>query len=224
VKLQIHQKQKEQVHLNPIPELNKSAIDARYRYLTCYNCGEPCHFIGICTKPKICFICTIPWHYMTNCQFWKKSQHTTTYLGNAGLGLGFYQIDLPEVETTRWLNLTNCGIVMVKKGEVSLSELENELLDIFCKEWPWQIREITPCKYLVRFPPHKKVADLKNLPSFNLRKNGVQVEVMEWVEDLDHFSELKEVWIILKGIPPKLCDCKVFAQMASSFGLLLDVD
>jgi hypothetical protein len=161
---------------------------------------------------------------MTNCQFWKKSQHTTTYLGNARLGLGFYQIDLPEVETTRWLNLTNCGIVMVKKGEVSLSELENELLDIFCKEWPWQIREITPCKYLVRFPPHKKVADLKNLPSFNLRKDGVQVEVMEWVEDLDHFSELKEVWIILKGIPPKLCDCKVFAQMASSFGLLLDVD
>jgi hypothetical protein len=45
----------------------------------------------------------------------------------------------------------------------------------------------------VRFPPHKKVVDLKNLPSFKLRKAGVQVEVVEWVGDLDHFSELKEV-------------------------------
>jgi hypothetical protein len=96
--------------------------------------------------------------------------------------------------------------------------------DIFCKDWPWQIREITPCKYLVRFPPDKRVANLKSLPSFNLRKEGVQVGVMEWVGDLDHFSELKEVWISLEEIPPKWCDYKVFAQMASGFGLLRDVD
>jgi hypothetical protein len=50
--------------------------------------------------------------------------------------------------------------------------------------------------------PHRRVSDIKNLPSFNLRKEGVQVGVVEWVGDLDHFSELKEVWIVLKGIPP----------------------
>jgi hypothetical protein len=61
---------------------------------------------------------------------------------------------------------------------------------------------LIPVKYLVIFPPHK-VDDLKNLPSFNLRKEGVQVELMEWVGDLEQFSELKEVWIILEGIPPK---------------------
>jgi hypothetical protein len=122
------------------------------------------------------------------------------------------------------VNLTNRGVVKVKVGGVTLSELEKELSDIFCKEWPWQIRKLNSAKYLMRFPPHKKVADLKSLPSFNLRKEEVQVEVMEWVGDLEQFSELKEVWIILEGIPPNGVTARFFAQMTSSFGLLLDVD
>jgi hypothetical protein len=105
-----------------------------------------------------------------------------------------------------------------------MSELEGELSEIFCKEWPWQIRELTLARFLVRFPPQRRVSDIKNLPSFNLRKEGVQVEVVELVRELDHFSELREVWIQLEGIPPKWCDWCVFAQMASGPGLLLEVD
>jgi hypothetical protein len=48
--------------------------------------------------------------------------------------------------------------------------------------------------------------------------------VIEWTGDLDHFSELVEVWVQFEGIPPRWCEWKVFAQMASGFGLLLDVD
>jgi hypothetical protein len=46
------------------------------------------------------------------------------------------------------------------------------------------------------------MADIKNLPSFNMRKDGIQVEVMEWIGDLDHFGSLTEVWVQLEGIPP----------------------
>jgi hypothetical protein len=161
---------------------------------------------------------------MTNCPKWKKTQPTASYFGSAGRGLGLYHIDLPKTATTRWLNISNCGIVVIKKGEISMTELEKELSEIFCRGWPWQVRELTSSKFLVRFPPHRKVADIKNLPSFNLRKEGVQVEVMEWIGDLDHFSELTETWVQFEGIPPKWCDWTVFAQMASSFGLLMDVD
>jgi hypothetical protein len=52
----------------------------------------------------------------------------------------------------------------------------------------------------------------------------VQVEVMEWISDLEHFIDLKETWIQLEGIPPKWCDWRVFSQMASGIGMMLEVD
>jgi hypothetical protein len=42
-------------------------------------------------------------------------------------------------------------------------------------------------------PPHRRASDIKNLPSFNLRMEGVQVEVVEWVGEHDHFNELNEI-------------------------------
>lgn len=66
--------------------------------------------------------------------------------------------------------MSNCGVVRVKTGQISLTELEGELSKIYFKEWPWQIRELEVGKFSVRFPSHKKVVDIKNYPSFNLRK------------------------------------------------------
>lgn len=92
------------------------------------------------------------------------------YMGSASQGLGFLHVEVPDLESTQWLNMNNCGVVQVKSGQITLSELEIELSEIYCKDWPWQIRELDAGKFLVRFPPHKKVADIKNYPSFNLRK------------------------------------------------------
>jgi hypothetical protein len=44
----------------------------------------------------------------------------------------------------KWLNFRNGGVVVVvKKGETTLANLEQNLTSIFCKfkNWPWQIRE-----------------------------------------------------------------------------------
>jgi hypothetical protein len=67
---------------------------------------------------------------MIDCPKWKESQPTTVYFRSARTILGFFHIDLPRVETTRWLNITNCGVVVIKKGVVYLSELEQNYLKI----------------------------------------------------------------------------------------------
>jgi hypothetical protein len=107
---------------------------------------------------------------MIDCPNWKKDIPVATYMGSAISGLGFYHVELPESDTTRWLNISNCGLVVIKKGDIILPELEKELSYIFYREWSWQIRELTCSWFFVRFSPHRKVSYIKSLPSFNLRK------------------------------------------------------
>jgi hypothetical protein len=81
---------------------------------------------------------------MTACPFWKNPQPVAAYIGSAGRGLGFYHIDLPKAETTRWLNLTNCGVIKIIRGDVSLAELEKEQSDIFLQRMALTNQRINP--------------------------------------------------------------------------------
>ena len=140
--------------------------------------------------------------------------------------MGFYHLDVPAEDENKWLNFNNCGIITVKKGSMSLSELERDFTAIFCKNrrWPWQMRELETNTFLVRFPPWKSVKDLSEFPAFDLEKEGVTVKISHWDGDISAMGELKEVWVTIKGIPPKWCAWKTFGQLASIFGILMDVD
>ena len=86
------------------------------------------------------------------------------------------------------------------------------------------MRELDSQRFLVRFPPWKKVEELIEFPAFDLETDGVTVKIMDWDNEISAMSELTCVWVTIKGIPPKWCAWKTFAQVASVIGVLMDID
>jgi hypothetical protein len=76
---------------------------------------------------------------------------------------------------------------------------------LFDKSWHWQLREIEDFRYLVRFPPHKQIANtlISDITYVKLKKERVLVSLKAWVGDIEPFDVLEEVWVQIRGVPPK---------------------
>ena len=199
-------------------------IDPRYRGVVCFNCGEPGYFVGLCTKEKCCFICGKPGHHMDVCPEWYKPFPMAQYWGSANTGLGFFHLEVDGKDAISWLNIDNVGIVNIEGGEISIQELEQCFTDMWKTNWVWQMRLLEDKKVLVRFPPNKKITELVEYPSINLKKKGVSISFANWSGELPAYGELKEVWVTVEGLPPKWWSWKVFGQVASSLGVLVNID
>lgn len=78
----------------------------------------------------------------------------------------------------------------------------------------------------MRFPPHKKVEDLVvgEATLFYLEGTNVLASRKPWNGDVEPIGRLEEVWVQIKGIPPKWTDWWTIKDVASSLGLLAEVD
>jgi hypothetical protein len=56
-----------------------------------------------------------------------------------------------------------------------------------------------------------------------MMKNGVQVEVLEWLEDIEAYDELLVTWIQIKVSHTKMVSLESFSQTTSGFGLMIEV-
>jgi hypothetical protein len=181
---------------------NGLTFDQNFKDVICYNCGEPCHYVGMCPRPKKIFICGSQMHHMDKCPEWYRPMPMAQFYGSASLGLGFFHVKVDKPASFAWLNMDNVGIAIVD-GEITMEELKQNFSDIWKTNWPWQMRRLDEKRFLVRFPPGKKIKDLVSFPSINLKKKGVSASFMDWNGDIPAYSELDEVWVRVEGIPPK---------------------
>ncbi|KAK1613344.1 hypothetical protein QYE76_037017 [Lolium multiflorum] len=81
----------------------------------------------------------------------------------------------------------------------------NPGLDVFHVEveGPEALQQLGPKRFLVRFPPSKRIKELVEYPSINLKKEGVVIYFVNWEGKSEPFEEFQEIWIKIFGIPAK---------------------
>lgn len=207
---------------------NSSAGQNKNLQVVCFNCGEIGHFSSACSKPRICFICQSMEHVAEFCLAWKQPHTTGQYYGSACTGLGFYHIDVEPRDNRfkHWAGMDNFGVVAIEEGIMDENGILENLKVLFDKDWNWQLRKTEDNMYIVRFPPHKKVENLiigkKSL--FNLNKARVVASLRAWDGDVEPIGTLVDVWVQISGIPPKWVDWSTMREVASSLGIMTEVD
>lgn len=101
-------------------------------------------------------------HSSKNCAEWKKPMKAAEYLGSASQGLGFFLVDTTNRpgRLNHWNNFDNCAVFTVEEGDVSEGEIIENFKTMFDDKWAWHLNPIDEYRYLVRFPPHKKLAEI----------------------------------------------------------------
>jgi hypothetical protein len=85
----------------------------------CYNCGTPGHHKASCKKPRICFICKQEDHMVEGYLVREKGHSVAKYIGSAAGGLGFYNVQVPQMVETLKLDFTNHGKMYIETREIS---------------------------------------------------------------------------------------------------------
>ena len=191
----------------------------------CLGCGEPGHAQISCTKPAACAICKMVTHAADDCPVRKRPHKVAKYVGSAASGLGYFKIDIPDVNGQHLGNLRNIGLALIEPGEITKEELAKEFALIYKTNWPWQIRKLTNWSFLVKFPPEIPVETVASYPCFGLcSREDISVRVVVWDGEIQHVSVVEEVWIQLRGLNPKWCEWDILDQITSVFGTLQDID
>jgi len=131
-----------------------------------------------------------------------------------------------EHRFSHWIGLDNFGIITIEQGDINEVELIPHLRRLFDETWDWKLRSEEEYTYITRFPPHKRVENLVigKATLFELEGTNVVASLKPWNGDVEPISRLKEVWVQVKGIPPKWVDWWTIKDIALSLGLLLEVD
>jgi hypothetical protein len=80
-----------------------------------------------------------------------------------------------EIQRNGYLKfLDNCVILTVEEEDIEESEIIDNLKRLFDGNWKWQLRNMGEFRFLVRFPPNRKVADtlISDITYFRMKKGG----------------------------------------------------
>jgi hypothetical protein len=118
------------------------------------------------------------------------------------------------------------GVLSIVEGEIDEDGILENLRELFDKDWNWQLKKTDDASYIVIFSPSRKVENfvIGKASLFQLNKPKVVASLRLWNGDVEPVGSLIEVWVQIKGIPPKWVDWNTVREVASSLGLMIEMD
>jgi len=122
--------------------------------------------------------------------------------------------------------MDNFGVITIEEGEIDEEGILENLRELFDKDWAWQLKKSDDYKYIVRFPPDRKVEKLVigKASVFDLNRPGVVGSLSVWNGEIEPIGSLVDVWVQILGIPPKWVDWKTLHEVSSSIGRMVETD
>ncbi|XP_066365604.1 uncharacterized protein [Miscanthus floridulus] len=114
--------------------------------------------------------------------------------------------------------MDNFGVLSIVEGEIDEAGILQNLRELFDKDWNWQLKKTDDTSYIVRFPPSRKVENvvIGKASLFQLNRPKVVASLSVWNGYVEPVGNLVEVWVQIKGIPPKWVDWNTVREVASS--------
>jgi hypothetical protein len=108
--------------------------------------------------------------------------------------------------------INNHSVLTIEEGEIEHEEIVQSLRRMFYKEWNCKLITMDEYRYMVKFPPNKKVEDIamRDVIWFPLNKEGVMASFQAWDGEIQPIGRLKEAWMQVRGIPLKWSEWSVF--------------
>lgn len=122
--------------------------------------------------------------------------------------------------------MDNFGVISIEEGEIDEKGILENLRDLLDKDQAWQLKKTDDFNYIVRFPPDRKVEKLVigKASVFDMNRPGVVASLSVQNRETEPIGSLTEVWIQIKGIPPKWVDWRSLSEVDSGLGRMVEVD
>jgi hypothetical protein len=144
-------------------------------------------------------------------------------VGFAAKGLGCFYAQSTKKSSGGGLANT-MGLIQVKKGKVSKTELEAALKKSFQGDWEWSAKEIDSGRFVVNFPNAETLSRVLDFEEFTLKGSGLAISVARWNAATLAKAKLFSVWVKIGGIPDDRLHYKGICEAASPLGVVQMID
>ncbi|CAL4970560.1 unnamed protein product [Urochloa decumbens] len=173
-----------------------------------------------------CFACYDTSHSLDQCSIKYKLVPMVHQFGYA-TKFPFTMIQPLEHMLEKEIFYHHCVLITSNVSNLDLHTVKVELQKLWNLSCAWVLRRECSKSFLASFSSQGDVARCLNNPSTEtliLNEEEVKLTVTRWTEDDDESNDLIQQWFLVCGVPRKYRAWMELYQVASAFGVLIDVD